>query len=376
MSAIKIMHLSEVCRVYQPETISKKSLPADGIYPVYGANGKIGLNDKFNHEDPQLLLGCRGSVGSIHISEAFSWINGNAMVVTPFEDLVTRDYLKYALFGGINIKDAISGTAQPQITRETLSKIKIPVPSLKKQSEIIERLDKAFAEIDSLEKNLKLKDEKTNQLSQSMLSAAFINREDFDVKVTKLVEVCNLIGGGTPSKANQDFYLGDINWATVRDLNKRWLDKTEYRINKKAVQESSTNIIPSGNVVIATRVGLGKVVQLAHETAINQDLRALVPKKDGTLNSNYLFYWAISISSKIVAAGKGATVQGVTLPFLENLEILLPSLEKQEVIVNRLDRAFSEIDKLKNQISIEKERISSLRQSILSNAFNFKEKAA
>jgi type I restriction enzyme S subunit len=57
------------------------------------------------------------------------------------------------------------------------------------------------------------------------------------------------------AQANQDFYLGDINWATVRDLNKRWLDKTEYRINKKAVQESSTNIIPSGNVVIATRVG-------------------------------------------------------------------------------------------------------------------------
>ena len=141
------MHLSEVCRVYQPETISKKSLPADGIYPVYGANGKIGLNDKFNHEEPQLLLGCRGSVGSIHTSEAFSWINGNAMVVTPFEDLVTRDYLKYALFGGINIKDAMSGTAQPQITRESLSKIKIPVPSLKKQSEIIERLDKAFAEV-------------------------------------------------------------------------------------------------------------------------------------------------------------------------------------------------------------------------------------
>lgn len=82
----------------------KKSLPANGIYPVYGANGKIGFNDKFNHEEPQLLLGCRGSVGSIHISEAFSWINGNAMVVQPFEDLVTRDYLKYALLGGLTLR--------------------------------------------------------------------------------------------------------------------------------------------------------------------------------------------------------------------------------------------------------------------------------
>lgn len=164
------------------------------------------------------------------------------------------------------------------------------------------------------------------------------------MKLVKLGEVCKLVGGGTPSKANSNFYVGEIPWATVRDLRNRWLENTEHKINSMAVRESSTNIIPSGNVVLASRVGLGKVVQLKYDTAINQDLRALIPRENSKIDPNYLYYWTLSITPEIVAAGKGATVQGVTLPFLENLEILLPILEKQGEIVKKLDSAFAEID--------------------------------
>ena len=152
----KVLTLAEVCHVYQPETISKRTLPADGKYPVYGANGQIGFNDKYNHENSELLLGCRGSVGSIHISDPFSWINGNAMVVQPFDGVVTRNYLKYALMGGIDIKRAISGTAQPQITRESLSSIVIPVPPIVSQNKIVEHLDEAMMEVSFLEANTNL----------------------------------------------------------------------------------------------------------------------------------------------------------------------------------------------------------------------------
>ena len=74
-----------------------------------------------------------------------------------------------------------------------------------------------------------------------------------------LGDVCNVVGGGTPSKDKAAFYSGDIPWATVRDLKQEVITSTEFKITKEAVKSSSTNIIPSGNVVIATRVGLGKV---------------------------------------------------------------------------------------------------------------------
>jgi hypothetical protein len=70
----------DVCDAYQPKTISMKEMIRDGAYPVYGANGVIGRYDKFNHEEPEILLGCRGSCGAVNISEPKSWITGNAMV--------------------------------------------------------------------------------------------------------------------------------------------------------------------------------------------------------------------------------------------------------------------------------------------------------
>src|SRR5689334_22362767 len=108
--------LGDVCHVYQPETISQKQM-VSGIFPVYGANGQIGWHNQFNHEEPQLILGCRGSCGTVHLTEPRAWINGNAMVVQPKNDAIDIAFLAYALKGGVDLADAITGAAQPQITR-------------------------------------------------------------------------------------------------------------------------------------------------------------------------------------------------------------------------------------------------------------------
>ncbi|MCD6526862.1 MAG: restriction endonuclease subunit S [Desulfuromonas sp.] len=159
-----------------------------------------------------------------------------------------------------------------------------------------------------------------------------------------LGDVCNIIGGGTPSKSRQDFYSGSIPWATVRDMKAELITSTECSITSEAVKGSSTNVIPSGNVIIATRVGLGKVCMLGQETAINQDLRGVVPKSTKTLDVGFLFRWLKSVAATIVAEGTGVTVQGVKLPFVKSLQVPLPPLPEQKRIVAILDEAFAGID--------------------------------
>ena len=160
---------------------------------------------------------------------------------------------------------------------------------------------------------------------------------------TPLGDVCTIIGGGTPSKKNSAFYSGGIPWATVRDMANEVLAATEHSITGDAVRQSSTNIIPAGNVVIATRVGLGKVCLLEHDTAINQDLRGVVPKDSDILDVRYLFRWFQSKSGEIENAGTGLTVKGVKLPFIKSLQISLPPLPEQQRIVAILDEAFEGI---------------------------------
>jgi type I restriction enzyme S subunit len=85
MSSHPTVRLGEICRPRQWKTLSKKDLVADG-FPVYGANGKIGFATEFTHSKPTLLIGCRGSCGSVHITEPFSYANGNAMALDELNE--------------------------------------------------------------------------------------------------------------------------------------------------------------------------------------------------------------------------------------------------------------------------------------------------
>jgi type I restriction enzyme S subunit len=159
----------------------------------------------------------------------------------------------------------------------------------------------------------------------------------------QLGDLCEVVGGGTPPKDNSAYYSGEIPWATVRDMRQEVIAETEFRITKEAVKNSATNIIPAGNVVIATRVGLGKVSLLAQDTAINQDLRGIIPRDTNALSVRFLFWWLKSIADVIVAEGTGATVQGVKLPFVKALQIPALPLPEQHRIVAILDEAFDGI---------------------------------
>ncbi|MCC4834546.1 restriction endonuclease subunit S [Shewanella sp. 10N.7] len=161
--------------------------------------------------------------------------------------------------------------------------------------------------------------------------------------VKKLGDVCNIIGGGTPTKSNKSFYEGVIPWATVRDMRNDRLSRTEMSITEEAIKKSSTNLIPSGTIITATRVGLGKVCVLEQDTAINQDLKAIIPKTE-RLDNTFLYWWLKSIAHVIVGAGTGATVQGVKLTFVKALEIPLPPIPEQKRIVALLDTVFADLE--------------------------------
>ena len=155
--------LFEICRPKQWKTISSKDLSEHG-YPVYGANGIIGFHSEYNHEKPTILITCRGATcGTINVSVPFSYINGNAMALDDLdENKAYIDYISYYLkYRGL--VDVISGSAQPQITREGLQSVKIPLPPLAEQRRIASILDQA----DELRQKRQQAIEKLDQLLQS-----------------------------------------------------------------------------------------------------------------------------------------------------------------------------------------------------------------
>jgi Restriction endonuclease S subunits len=120
--------LGDICDLYQSKTISGKEMNPEGKHLVYGANGIVGRYDSYNHEQCVVTITCRGnSCGTINSTRPFSWITGNAMVVSPKQDYISIDYLLNALYW-TNVSAAITGSAQPQITRENLAPTKMLAP--------------------------------------------------------------------------------------------------------------------------------------------------------------------------------------------------------------------------------------------------------
>ncbi|MEH2405413.1 restriction endonuclease subunit S [Nostoc sp.] len=136
-----------------------------------------------------------------------------------------------------------------------------------------------------------------------------------------------IIGGGTPSKSKPEYWNGSIPWASVKDMKDGIykLHSTVDSITEIGLKNSSSNLIPKGTIIISTRMGLGRCFIPSIDVAINQDLKALITKKE-VVNTNYLLWLMVSLSEKLQLLGTGTTVKGITIETLNNIEILLPPL--------------------------------------------------
>jgi restriction endonuclease S subunit len=130
--------LGELCEIYQPETISKASMDSSAPYLVYGANGPIGRYSRFNHEESEVVVTCRGATcGVVNMTPPQCWITGNAMVVKPRDGRSVKGFLFWALQTTVDVRAAISGSAQPQITRTGLAPSRIQIPPIDEQRRIV-----------------------------------------------------------------------------------------------------------------------------------------------------------------------------------------------------------------------------------------------
>jgi|GEM_PF-108759 len=142
------------------------------------------------------------------------------------------------------------------------------------------------------------------------------------------------MGGGTPSKAVDDYWEGEIPWASVGDLSipGNIVSSTRSHITKKGLKNSATKLIEKGNVIVAIKISPGRMKVTGCDIAINQDIRGLKLKQ--CIDAHFLTYYFQTL--KIV--GNGTIVKSITSSELENIKIPIPPLAIQNKIVKILDK--------------------------------------
>ncbi|MUU24112.1 restriction endonuclease subunit S [Helicobacter pylori] len=120
----------KIVSTYQPKTISKTLLNNSYSYSVYGGGGIIGRFTEYNHEQSEFIISCRGQCGISYLTLPKSWITGNAMVIRPTKSYTSKTYL-YHTIKKYKLTNYITGSVQPQITRQNLSTMPILIPKRK-----------------------------------------------------------------------------------------------------------------------------------------------------------------------------------------------------------------------------------------------------
>jgi type I restriction enzyme S subunit len=201
--------LGEVVCIKQGKNISTLKLK-DWGYPVFGANGLIGYTDTYHYEEPQVLIACRGSTcGIINWSFPKSFVNNNAMTLLPKS--IDKKFLYFSMqlnFISGRIDETITGTGQPQITKETLEPFLIIYPPLPEQS----RIATVLSYFDDLIEVKKRQNEILEKSAMAIFKSWFVDFEPFmdgefvyneelgrDIpkgwEMKKVIDLCYIISG-------------------------------------------------------------------------------------------------------------------------------------------------------------------------------------
>ena len=154
--------------------------------------------------------------------------------------------------------------------------------------------------------------------------------------MVELGDVCHdIVSGGTPSTKNEEYWKGNIPWITSADIVDLKTARPRKHITEEAIRESATNLIRKGNVIVVTRVGLGKLFRNDFEVCISQDSQGLIVKDE--VNADYLVYILKDRVENFKKVSQGSTIQGVTKKQLSEIQIPLPPLKVQQKIVAEIE---------------------------------------
>lgn len=184
--------------------------------------------------------------------------------------------------------------------------------------------------------------------------------------------ILDLIGGGTPSTKEENYWNGDIPWMTSAHITSKEIFTGQRKISESGLKESATKLIPKNNLLIASRVGIGKAAINRIDVAISQDLTGVVLDRSRIL-PEYVYWWLALNQNKLKSLAQGSTIKGILKEDLAKLELELPALNTQKEISDILNLADEAIQKAGDTIAHTERLKSGLMQKLLTEGIGHTE---
>ena len=357
--------------IYRGAGITRDQVTVDGtpcvrygeIYTTYGVwfdkcvshTDEAKLTSKKYFEYGDVLFAITGeSVDDIakccaYIGHEKCLAGGDIVVLKHNQD---PKYLSYVLATTDARQQKSKGKVKSKVVHSSvpaIREIKVPIPPIEIQREIVRILD------DYTENIVELQNQLTAEITARQKQYEFYRDKlltfdvlrggtiDFDREILcRIADLGKWSGGKTPSMAEKKYWeSGTIPWVSSKDVKQPILSDTIDHITNAAVDEASMTVYPAGSVAIVTRSGILRhtfpVTYIPFETTVNQDIKILVTKEG--ISSRYVSHalQAYGESIRRTTKKQGGTVDSLDFQKVLAYKIPVPPLDVQNRIVNVLD---------------------------------------
>ena len=343
---VELKSIGEICQISRGRVISKDYLIINaGEYPVYSSQtanqGIFGRINTYDYNGEYVTWTTDGAnAGSVFYRNGKFSITNVCGLLKPKENNLDTKYLSYVL--GITAKSYVSaGMGNPKLMSNVTAKIKIPIPPLAIQEEIIKILDNFTQLEEELEEELEARKRQYEHYRENLLT--FDEREG-GVRRAALSEITDFMNGKGHEKnidENGEYIVVNSKFVSTEGKVKKYSVEQICPTFKKNILMVMSDL-PNGRALAKCFY-----VDQNDKYTLNQRICALTVKDNDNLNAKYLFY-ILNRNKQLLRHDNGADQTNLRKNDILKIKIPVPEMSEQKRIVFILDK----FDALVSDISI------------------------
>lgn len=371
------MKLGELCKLNYGKGLSASNR-IKGKYAVYSSAGHIDSHCKPLIESKGIIIGRKGSIGTIFYSDSPFYPIDTTYFITP-ENNYNLKFLYYNL-KTLGLKNLNSDAAVPGLNRNQAYSQEINIPSIQIQKRIADILS---AYDDLIENNLK-RIKLLEQAAQNIYKEWFVNmrfpgHENTPIdqetglpegwKECRISDTClKISSGGTPSRKNNEFWINPkYKWVTTKELKDNYIVEVKESISQMGLDNSSAKLFPKGTIVMAIYASptLGRLGILTEESCFNQAAVGFICDSK-RLNNEFLFYKLLEERDNLNAIAIGAAQQNINVGKVKEHKIVLPNID----LINEYRKEILSSFNLRLNLVFQNQKLKSARDILLPRLMN------
>lgn len=320
-----------------------------GDIPVFGTGGLMTYVNDYLYEGETVCIGRKGTIDKPMYFNGKIWTVDTLFYTNKFKNSSPK--FVYNLFQRINWKEYNEASGVPSLSKSTIEKIEINIPSLEEQTKIANFLSSVDEKLNLLKEKKTLLEDYKNGIMQKIFNQEIRfkddNGNDFeDWEEKTLGEVGDVITGKTPSTSDSELWNGDIQFITPTDINEG--NKYQESTARYVTNNSKLKILPANSLVYTCIASIGKMCITKYPAITNQQINSLVI--NDLYNNEYVYYWLLYITPLIKSTQANTTLPIINKTDFSKFSIQMPSLKEQTKIANFLSSIDEKIELVSNQI--------------------------